>query len=121
MAFVITIERFREIYPEFDSVPDAEVEYALELAKEIHGCSANAIYALTAHFLALASVEGGDGSSPSTGVLKDVKKSKVGRVTTEYVSMAGNMEDSFYETTMYGRRYLALSTARLKKFCTRVL
>ena len=120
MATEITIERFRELYPEFNDVPDSDVEYALELAQELHRCSANAIYALTAHFLALSQMQGQDGEDVATGVVKDVKKSKVGRVATEYISMASNVEDSYYTTTPYGQLYLALRNSALKKFTARV-
>lgn len=119
MATEITLERFREIYPEFNEVADSDVEYALELAQEIHRCSANAIYALSAHFLALASMQ--EDGEISTGVVKDVKKSRVGRVATEYISMTdGNVEDSYYNTTPYGQLFLALSNSAKKKFTSRV-
>ena len=122
MAEEITLARFRELYPEFDSPvsEDAEAEYALELAQEIHRCSANAIYALAAHFLSLAITQGQGGDSPATGSVQQIKKSRVGRVATEFVQMAGSMEDSFYETTPYGKLFLALKNASLKKFVTKV-
>lgn len=124
MADEITLERFRELYPEFNDPvsTDTEVVYALELAQEIHRCSANAIYALAAHFLALANIQGTGGTEPSSTTVQQVQKSKVGRITTEYVKMAssGNSQDSYYETTPYGRTYLALRNAALNKMTTRV-
>ena len=121
MATEITVERFREIYPEFTSFTDTQVEYALEVAQEVHRCSVNAIYALAAHFLALSNAQGTGGSEPATGTLQQVSKSRVGRVATEYVQMAGsNVEDSYYETTPYGKTFLALRNASYRKFATRV-
>ena len=121
MATEITLERFREIYPEFADVPDSDVEYALELAQEVHRCSANAIYALTAHFLALAEMNGTGGDTPATGTTRLVKKSRVGRVATEYVTMTqNNPENSYYESTAYGQLFLTLKNSALNKFSTRV-
>ena len=118
----LTVVRFREIYPEFteELYPDVRVEYMLELAQEVHGCSENAIYALTAHLLALASAEGTgiSGGTVTTGTIQTVKKARVGRVATEFVSMAGNIEDVYYEQTPYGKTYLLLS--KHKRFSTRV-
>ena len=124
MATEVTLAQFRILYPEFDDPisTDDEVNYALELAQEIHRCSANAIYALAAHFLALAIAQGTGGVAPVTGTLQQVKKTRVGRIATEYVLMsAGNVEDSYYETTPYGKLFLALRNASYKRFVTQVL
>jgi len=119
----LTVARFREIYPEFDeeTYPDVRVEYMMELAQEVHACSANAIYALTAHLLALAHAEGtgASGGTVTTGTVQTVKKARVGRVASEFVSMAGSVEDVYFEQTPYGKTYLLLSNH--KRFSTRVL
>ena len=119
----ITIIRFREIYPEFSSIADSDVEYTIELAMEVHRCSANAIYALVAHLLALSEMEGTGGDAPSGSVVQTVKKSRVGRISTEYFSMFSDKhpENSYYETTPYGRRFLMLQQSALKKLATRVV
>jgi UDP-N-acetylmuramyl tripeptide synthase len=119
----VSLAGFRAKYPEFDDpvASDEDVNFALELAQEIHGCSANAIYALTAHFLVLAGMTGTGGGTPATSTLDVVKKKRVGRVVTEYVRMsATNVEDSYYETTPYGQMFLALKNAALKRLATRV-
>jgi len=124
MALPIDRATFRTQYPEFTAgvAPDADVDFALELAQEIHGCSALAIYALTAHFLALAGMQGtGVAGAPSTTSVDVVKKKRVGRVVTEYVRLsADRVEDAYYESTPYGKTFLALKNAALKRLSTRV-
>jgi hypothetical protein len=116
-----TIDGFREIYPEFDDVPDDKVGYILSLAQEIHSCSVNAVYALTAHLLALASVENTGGTEIATNSVAAIKKSRVGRIATEYANMiGGDSVDSYYQTTPYGRLFLALKDASSKRLATRV-
>jgi len=120
----LTIERFRGIYPEFDDVtyPDAEVQYALDLAQEVHRCSANALYAVAAHFLSLFTAEKirNDGGGASTSSVGTIKKARVGRIATEFVSMAATAADVYYEQTPYGKLYLALRNAAARKLSTRV-
>ena len=121
MAFTPTVEKFKTLYPEFDSVDDVVVQLNLDMAYEIHKCSEFAVYALTAHFLYLQEKEGtGSSGSSATGTLKEITKSTVGRVKTEFASMSESSEDSYYETSPYGRKYLALRDASLKRFSTRV-
>jgi hypothetical protein len=119
----ITVVRFLEIYPEFDSVENSDIQYAIELAMEVHRCSANAVYALVAHLIALSAMEGTGGDEPSGSVVQTVKKSRVGRISTEYFSMFSDKhpENSYYETTPYGRRFLMLQQSALKKLATRVV
>ncbi len=119
---VLTVSRFRTIYPEFDAdtFSDERVEYHFDLAQEIYCGTDNALYALTAHILSLSAAErtSVEGGAPSTSTLGTVSKSRVGRIATEFVSMAKNAEDAYYEQTPYGKLYLALRGTR--RFCARV-
>lgn len=108
------------IYPEFSDVDNALIEYYISVAKEISSCSKNAVYALTAHFIALRMAETGDNSGGSVSTVGTVKKIKVGRVETEYQTMSGGGSDSFYESTPYGKTYLALIDACKKRYVGRV-
>jgi hypothetical protein len=119
-----TVERFREIYPEFDETnfPNARVEYALELAQEVHSCSKNAIYALMAHFLSLSKAEstGVSGGEASTATIGTIKKTSIGRLSTEFITMSQKGDDAYYEQTPYGKTYLMLRNSAARRFNTRV-
>ena len=117
----VTPEQFKLIYPEFSEVDDSVVEYYLEIAQTVTSCGAPAVYALTAHYIALRQAETGGGEGGSISTVGTVKKVKVGRVETEYANASSNNpSDAYYESTPYGKMYLSLVDACKKRYVGRV-
>jgi len=113
---------FRARFQEFDCVADSIVTFAINEALHIFALCDTPVLWLTAHFLALdndagvgstgASVDGGEGETTSESV---------GGVSASYKSMADRGDDTFYTSTAYGRRFLALrKTSPGRAFTVRV-
>lgn len=122
-----TVEDFRNSliggsFPE-DPYTDEIVQQYLDLAAEIHVCSANAQIYLAAHFMYLDSQMG-----TNTGDVEETEGSgfaveqSVGDLKVKYLASQSDkgMEDAEYMRTPYGRRYINLRDAALKKFTPRV-
>jgi len=100
---------FRARFPEFDCVADSTVLIAINEALHIFALCDLPVIWLTAHLLAVdcdsgvgsggASVDGGEGETTSESV---------GGVSASFKSMADTGADTFYTSTAYGRRFLAL-------------
>jgi len=121
-----TLANFRTLFPEFDApvATDAQVEFALELAAEQHRCSENAQLYLAAHTIQLWKEDGmldGTGTTESETV-GQILKEKVGDLEVSYsdISKTAEIGDEYYKRTPYGRQYLALKEAAVKKFTPRV-
>lgn len=120
-----TISNFRTLFPEFSSVDDAKVTFALELASEVHGCSENAQLFLAAHFIALDLAEGVGDESTSTGDIDTngtgfAESQKVGDISVKYTTPEKS-EDAEFMRTSYGRRFLSLRDAAKKKLTLRIV
>jgi hypothetical protein len=98
-----SVAQFKQFYPEFDALSDAQIEFALECVRErvsveIFGkCYLQALYSLLAHVIAIR--QRGDGATGS------VTSEKVGDLQRSYGASSSN---SLLATTSYGLNYLAL-------------
>ena len=103
-----TLDSFRTLFPEFAAVPDAQVDFAFEVANEITCASDNAKLFLCAHIVSLRVNEGvGSTGSEETQGSGFAVVQQVGDLRAEYV--APRPEDADFARTPYGRQYLALS------------
>ena len=106
---------FRTRFVEFDAaaVSDPLLNLYLEEALDVFDLCPRAVIFLAAHLIVLdqvsgvgvsggASVDGGDG---------ELISDKVGSVSGTYRSMADKGKDTFYTTSVYGRRYIVLRNA----------
>lgn len=101
------LSRFRLIYPQFASVPDAVVEEAAVEAKCLvdgQGCScSDSIWmAIVAHLLALLAA----GDQPTTGSLASATIDKVS--ISFHGPVSGDSWGRWLESTPYGQKALAL-------------
>jgi hypothetical protein len=117
------LANFRGLFPEFDApvATDVQVEYSIELAREQHRCSENAILYLSAHQIALWTSEGTgsefSGENQGSGF---ASSQKVGDLQVTY-TVPTNADDAYYARTSYGRQFLALKNAAGKKLSVRVI
>jgi hypothetical protein len=114
-----TLTNFRGLFPEFDDpvATDTQVEFAIELAREIHRCSENAILYLAAHMVQLWTTEGtGSAQSDESQGSGFAVRQKVGDLEAQYTAPK-NPDDAYYMRTSYGRQYLAL---RVRRFGVRL-
>jgi len=110
----ITIAGFRAIFPQFSAVPDSTVQFYLDLAVKQVGkarweaCNLyeEGVYWLAAHYIQL-SIDAENGGGTVSG---PASSKRVGDVQVSYQTF--NIDgmttlDMFYESTIYGRTFLA--------------
>lgn len=119
----VTVATFRERFPEFVETAedvddpllnpeatvafsDAVIEEQIEVAKTIYTLSDIAIEYLTAHLLVEDKAH--EALIFDRGAGEEMSK---GRDNSSYKAIAETGEESFYSTTKYGRRFLALRRA----------
>lgn len=124
---IVTVEEFRELFPppEFADIADGTIEQRIYEARLLHNVQKLATLYLIAHLIVLDSVSdtvvdpsGGGGGAVTTYVSEE----RLGPHTIKYgVSSQTTVQKTtervraeFYESTKYGRRFLALErrTAR---------
>jgi hypothetical protein len=102
-------------YPEFATVADATVTFAIEDASRFVDHTwfetdrDRAIYALAAHILAI----GGALGSAIGNATGPIKSYKLGDAAETYGSWDGNMSTSGLSTTSYGSRFLMIARANV--------
>lgn len=106
-----TITEFREIFPEFNSVSNARVQYYMDLAiaqvgKNAFGeCYAQAVYLLTAHNLLMM--------DPSRAQSGEKASEKVGDLAVSYnTSKSGGMDGELSQT-QYGKQFIQLRNSKV--------
>ena len=110
--------QFRLLFPEFAAVPDATVLLYLETASKIFNACKEATLYLGAHLIAIdQSNKIGPGfpnppGAPIDGGGGELTSEKVGELQVTKKPMADTGLETYYTSTPYGRRYLAL-----KKVC----
>jgi hypothetical protein len=103
------LAQFRARFPEFDDVADSIVLATIDEALHIFALCDLPVIWLTAHLLAIDNDSGaGSGGAPVDGGEGETISESVGGVSASFKSMADKGSDSFYTTTAYGRRFLAL-------------
>ena len=102
-----TLAGFRTQFPSF-TAEDGAVDLALEEAMQYHSINPLATLFCTAHILTLdagiadGSAGGGEVASEGAGPLR------VSYVTQAVGKVGGGSRDSFFTSTAYGQRFLAL-------------
>jgi len=104
--------QFRVKFPEFNSVVDSIVLEDINEALHIFALCDLPVLWLTAHLIALDtdSGAGNDGALVDGGEGETVSES-VGGVSASFKSQADKGSETYYTSTAYGRRFLALRKA----------
>ena len=101
--------QFRARFPEFDDVADSVVLVAIDEALHIFALCDLPVIWLTAHLLAIDSDSGaGSGGASVDGGEGETTSESVGGVSASFKTQADKGSDTFYTSTAYGRRFLAL-------------
>lgn len=106
-----TIEEFREIFPEFDSLPSPRVQYYLDLAVAQVGKNAfgdvysQAVYLVAAHNLTMM--------DPSRSENGTKSSEKVGDLAISYDTSSGKGMDAMFNQTQYGKQFLQLRNSKV--------
>lgn len=94
----MSLQDFRDDFPEFSSVEDSRVENALAEAASLHSRTSRGLHLVTAHLLSL------DAESLSGEVnMVSVGDQSLGTG----MSQAERGRETFFTRTVYGQRYLA--------------
>lgn len=106
MTGQLSVVELRERYPGFGGRGDAEIEGALAEARALSDHTATLTSLCAAHLLALGPVD--LGAQPDGG-LGELASERVGPYQASYRTVAGQGgRETFFATTAYGRRFLAL-------------
>lgn len=107
-----TLEQFREIFSEFNSISNTKVNYYMDLAKGKVGknafgdCYAQAVYLMTAHDLVM--------SNPDRASSAEKASEKVGDLAISYnTSTTGDDLDAYLRQTQYGNQFLNLRNSKV--------
>lgn len=105
---------FKQRFPEFASLEDPAIEFALEEAKLFMGTwtgsGANIAWMyLAAHMTAVGRV-----ISDTDG--RDIISETIGRLSTTYRAAGGDFSFGDLETTAYGKRYMQIRSIGQKMF-----
>lgn len=107
----INLSQFRTRFPEFDTVLDAVVNFAIQDAADNMDVSRwstrydTGQYFLSAHYVALSSA-GSNGNSGSVGAVSQASTGPLS--VTKNIPMSKTAGDAMLSSTMYGQRYLQL-------------
>ena len=118
-----TVAEFRAELVEFveEEWPDAQVEMAIDVARDIHKSSARATIWCAAHLLSLWKSERGSVVAKPDGGGRLVSGETLGQRMQSYARAAKDEdEDVFFHRTTYGRVFLMLEK-RLSQPLMRVL
>lgn len=107
-----TIEEFREIFPEFNSIGNPRVQYYFNLSvgqvgKNAFGdCYAQAVYLMTAHNLVM--------SDPNRAQSGEKSSEKVGDLAVSYNTTSATDDlDSYLRQTQYGKQFIQLRNSKV--------
>ncbi len=115
---------FREQFPEFDAMSDADVSKYLDNAILIHAICPMATVYLSSHLVTIDANTGigGSGGSVDGGGIREVISEGAKSISSSFSKLAEDgSKDAFYTNTAYGRMYIVLRDACPgKKFSVRV-
>jgi len=101
--------QFRAKFPEFDSVADSLVLETINEALHIFALCDLPVLWLTAHLLTVDADSGaGSGGAPVDGGEGETTSESAGGVSASFKTQADTGSDTYYTSTAYGRRFLAL-------------
>lgn len=106
-----TIEKFREIFTEFNTIGNSRVQYYLDLAigqvgKNAFGdCYEQAVYLLTAHNLTMM--------DPSRAQNGEKSSEKAGDLAVSYNTTAGKGLDMYLNQSQYGKQFIQLRDSKV--------
>lgn len=106
-----TLEEFREIFTEFNSIGNPRVQYYFELSqgqvgeKAFADCYAQAVYLMTAHNLTMM--------DPSRAQNGEKSSEKAGDLAVSYNTASGNGLDAYLNQSQYGKQFIQLRNAKV--------
>lgn len=124
----MSLDLFREQFPEFSGVPDADIGKYIVLAEGIHTACPMATVYLAAHLLTVLTADNvgvagsGGANVDGGGSAREVMSETANKVSTTFAGMStGKAGDSYFTSTAYGRMYIVLRDSCVAgKFSVRV-